>query len=402
MKNQLTVAIIGCGSFACKWVPLFKAHPLVKKVYVCDIIPERAQDYSKQFDVEIIESLDAALARPDIDCIANFTQRHLHGEVVIKSLKAGKNVYSAVPMASTVEECQEIVALVKEKKLIYMMGETCYYYPCAMFCREAYAEGKFGDFTYGASQYYHHIDSISYGKRPGEGGMPPLLYSTHSTGMILSAANSYATKVTCFGYKDKTNDGRFGVGNNYWDNEYSNQYVLMELANGGVARVSEARTFAWVKPSSYISAMYGTEGSYECSNAQHIFVKKVFFDGEDEQIELTDVSDYINPSEAVANKNHPDFKNQFANGHWQHGSTAAVQQKEIDRLPKEFEGLEDGHNGTHKLLVDDFCKAAYNQVQPVLNAWVAARYTIPGLVAIDSLNQGSIPLEVPDCGECEL
>jgi len=168
--NKMTVAVIGCGNFAQGFVPLFKAHPYVEKVYVCDIIPEKVKDYSERFGVEIIASFEEALDNPQINCIANFTQRHLHGDIVKRALRAGKHVYSAVPMASTVEDCQEIVDLVRKTGLIYMMGETCYYYPCAMYCREAYKEGKFGDFVYGASQYYHHIDSISYGKRPNEGG----------------------------------------------------------------------------------------------------------------------------------------------------------------------------------------------------------------------------------------
>ena len=55
--------------------------------------------------------------------------------------------------------------------------------------------------------------------------------------------------------------------------------------------------------------------------------------------------------------------------------------------------------GTHKFLIDDFCKAVYDNKQPVLNACVAARYTIPGLVAIESCKKGGIPLDVPDCGD---
>lgn len=398
--KKMTVAFIGCGNFARGFVRLMKAHPYVKKLYVCDLIRERAEDYAERFDVEIIDSFEEALANPEIDSIANFTQRHLHGDIVIRALKAGKNVYSAVPMASTVEECQQIVALVKEKNLIYMMGETCYYYPCAMFCREAFEAGKFGDFTYGASQYYHHIDDISYGKRPNEGGMPPLLYPTHSTGMILSAVHSYATKVVCFGYEDTAKDGRFGEGCNQWDNKYISQYVLMKLANGGTARVSEARNFSWKKPSSYISAIYGTEGSYESSNAQHILVEKDWHAGEPEKVKLTDVSDYVNTQETVEHKNDPNFLELVANGTWTHKTTAAVQQKEIDRLPPEIANLPDGHIGTHRLLVDDFCKAVYTRKQPVLNAWTAARYTIPGLVAIQSCELGGVPLDVPDCGDC--
>lgn len=398
--KKLTVAFIGCGNFARNFVPLFQAHPYVEKVYVCDLIPERAQEYAQKFGAERIDTFEHALENTNINCIANFTQRHLHGDIVKRALLAGKHVYSAVPMASTVEECREICELVKKTGRIYLMGETCYYYPCAMFCREAYAQGRFGDFTYGASQYYHHIDAISYGKRPGEGGMPPLLYPTHSTGMILSAVDSYVKKVTCFGYRDKTQDGRFGKGNNYWDNEFSNQYTLMELENGGTARVTEARSFGWMKPSSYISALYGTSGGYEFSNAQHILVEKDWA-SEKERVNLTDVSDYVNPRDMVASKHLPDFKNRVANGEWQATSMAAVQEKEIGRLPDSYASIINGHMGTHKFLVDDFCCAAYRQEHPILNAWTAARYTVPGLVAIESAKLGGMPLDVPDFGNCE-
>ena len=55
--------------------------------------------------------------------------------------------------------------------------------------------------------------------------------------------------------------------------------------------------------------------------------------------------------------------------------------------------------GSHKFLINDFCKAAYNKKQPILNAWKSARYTILGLVAIESAKQGGIPIDVPDCRE---
>lgn len=398
MKEKLTIAVIGCGNFARFFVELLKAHPYTEKVYVCDLIHEKALDYSKKFNVDIINTYEEVLKDKSINCIANFTQRHIHGDIVIRALKAGKHVYSAVPMAPTIEECQEIVRLVKETGLTYMIGETCYYYPCAMFCREAYKDGKFGEFSYAASQYYHHIDAINYGKDPEERGMPPLLYPTHSTAMILSAVDSYATKVVCFGCKERTGDPAFGKGRNAWDNEYINQYVMMELANGGTARVTEARGFGWAAPSSYISALYGTKGAYEFSNAQHLLIEKDMNSTKD-TVFLKDVSDYVNPTAMVENKNLPDFKERVANREWQWDCNARVQEKEVARLPKEFDGLKNGHMGSHKLLIDDFCKAVYERKMPVLNAWFAARTNIPGLVAIESAKRGGVPLEVPDCGD---
>ena len=396
--KKITAAFIGCGAFARFFVPLMQSHPFVEKVYVCDLIPEKAQDYARRFDVEIIDTFEHALEMKEINCIMNFTQRHLHGDIVKRALMAGKHVYSAVPMASTVEECREICELVKKTGLIYLMGETCYYFPCAMFCREQYQKGVFGDFAYGASQYYHHIDSISYGKRPGEGGMPPMLYPTHSTAMILSAVDSYVTKVSCFGYRDKTKDGRFGPGCNYWDNEFSNQYAMMELENGGVARVTEARAFGWKSPSSFISALYGTRGSYEFSNAQHILVQQDWQDGK-EQVKLSDVSDYVNPGSMVENKHLPDFKERVANSQWQWDSLAKVQEEEAKRLPESYLHQINGHMASHQFLIDDFCTAVIKNEQPILNAQAAARYTAPGLIAIESAKQGGIPLPVPDFKE---
>ncbi len=398
MLKKLTIAVIGCGAFSHRFINLFKYHPNVKKVYVCDLIKEKAQSFSKEFGVDIIESFEVALAEKSINCIANFTQRHLHGDITIRALKEGKNVYSAVPMASTVEECQEIVRLVEQTKLIYLIGETCYYYPCAMYCREAYKQGKFGEFAYGASQYYHHINDISYGKRSDERGMPPLFYPTHSTAMILSATGSYVTNVSCFGNKENTGDVAFTKNGNVWGNEYINQFVMMQLANGGVARVTEARGFGYGRPSSYISGFYGTKGSYEFSNAQHLLSEKDL-ESEKESIKLTDVSDYVNPKNMIDNKDDINFKEKVANGKWQWSSFAKVQEKEVVRLPLSYQNLENGHMASHQFLIDDFCKAAVTGKIPALNAWFAARCNIPGLIAIESLKQGGIPLPVPDMGD---
>ncbi len=396
MEQKFSVAIIGCGAFAHHFVELFRAHPNTERVYVCDLLPEKAKAFAAEFDVEIIGSFEEALERKDIDCIANFTRRHQHGDISIRALRAGKHVFSAVPMASSVEECREIVSLVKKTGLTYMIGETCYYYPCAMFCREAYQKGFFGEFSYGASQYYHHIDDISYGKVKEERGMPPLFYPTHSTAMILSAVNSYVKKVACFGCR--TEDAAFQKDGNVWENEFINQYVFMELANGGTARVTEARGFGYGKPSSYISSLYGTKGSYEFNNAQHLLYEKDF-ESETERIKLTDVSDYVNPADMVQNKMLPDFKERVANGEWQWNSPAEIQKEEYARIPADFRGLKNGHMASHQLLIDDFCTAVAKRKQPVLNAWFAARCNIPGLVAIESAKQGGVPLPVPDLGD---
>ena len=398
MNEKLRIAFIGCGSFARNFVSLFKLHPMVEKVYVCDLLEERAAAFSSSFNVETIASFEEVLKRRDINCVAIFVQRHLHGPLVLRALSAGKHVYSAVPMASEVGECQAIVEKVKETGLTYMMGETCYYYPSSMFCRYQYEAGFFGKFVYGEAQYHHNITHFSAEFRADRrsAGVPPFFYPTHSTAMLLAAAHSYCTRVVAFGYEDTEGDGFFEKGVNQWDNLFSNSYSLMKLANGGTARINECRRIGYKAPSSYVSSFYGTKGAYQFSNAQHILTSLT-----EKGVDLQDVSDEVNPIEMTAHKGEPDFKQKVANHVWQWTGFSPVQKREYDRLPESFKQNPsiNGHMASHQLLVDDFCTAVFSGKMPVVNAWQAARWTIPGLMAHQSaLNDGQA-MVVPDCGD---
>ena len=398
MGGKLNIAFIGCGDFAKNFVPLFKLHPLVEKVYVCDLIAERAEEYSKKYSVEIVTSFEEVLKRRDINAVAIFAQRHLHGPLVLRALSAGKHVYSAVPMASEVEECQQIVEKVKETGLTYMMGETCYYYPSSMLCRYKNQEGFFGKFVYGEAQYHHDISHFPANFRADKrsAGVPPFFYPTHSTAMLLAAADSYCTRVVAFGYEDTEDDGIFEKGVNQWDNVFSNSYSLMKLANGGTARINECRRIGYKAPSSYVSSFYGTKGAYQFNNAQHILTKLT-----EKGVDLQDISDDVNPIEMTRHKDEEDFKQKVANHTWQWNMFSPVQKTEYDRLPESFKknSSVNGHMASHQLLVDDFCTAVFFGSMPPVNAWRAARWTIPGLLAHQSALKDGEAIDVPDCGE---
>lgn len=69
------------------------------------------------------------------------------------------------------------------------------------------------------------------------------------------------------------------------------------------------------------------------------------------------------------------------------------------RLPAEFAHVSNGHEGSHHFLADDFVTAVNTGTLPPVNAWVAARYTLPGIVAHDSALKGGERLEITDFGD---
>lgn len=400
MKQKIRIGFIGCGQFCRYFVPLFKAHPAVEFVAVCDKYPERAKQFKEEFGADkIFDSFEDAIASDEINAVAIFTQRDLHGPMAIAALKAGKHVYSAVPMALDIDDILEIVRLVKETGLTYMMGETGIYRPASVYCRRKYATGEMGEFVYGEAQYNHDMKRLYNVFKYTEGeqwrkmaGLPPFFYPTHSTSMVLSAVNVKAVKVVGFGYEDKIDPDIFGKGMNYWDNPFSNCSMLIKLDNGGILRISENRRVAWRHPETYITTFNCTEGSYECSLLQHSYIKM----DEKGSVVYEDLSDLLNPKEITANRNAENFMNQALNGKWQ--DTAAPIQA-VGRLPKEFDGLITGHGGTHGFMVDDFCQAFVTGKLSPTNAWQAAKYNLPGLVAHKSAMQGGVVLDIPDFGE---
>ena len=403
--EKMRIAIIGCGLFAKCFVPLFKAHPVVEKVYVCDLIRERAENYAKDFDVEIIDSFEEALASDKVNAVAIFTQRYKHGPMVIEALKAGKHVYSAVPCGITVDEIKEIESLVRRTRLAYSMGETGYYRAPALFCRREFKKGTFGRFTYAEAHYNHDIRHMEGSFRSSGGedwkkyaGIPPFFYPSHSTAMVLSAMPGvYVKKVMALGYKESPRSDIFGTdGQNLYNNPFSNEVMLAELSNGGIARISENRCVGWKAPETYISQFYGTDGGYEFAVSDHYFAK--WSEKINKNVVMNLVTGELQPESvsALIKRDRADAAQKIADGA---GFLETSPIQPVWRLPKEFEGLRNGHNGTHHFLIDDFCRAYETGKLSPTNIWAVARYNIPGLVAHESALNGGIPMEVPDLGD---
>ena len=382
---KINVGFVGYGNFAPSILPYFQAHPDVGKVALAELIPERRDEAAKRFGLtEVYESFEDMLANgKDLNCVAVHVQRHYHDDMVIRALQAGKHVYSAVPMACSAEKVARIVELVGETRLTYALGENRYYDPSTLFCRDLHTSGRMGDFLYGEAQYSHdfsHFHSYKqYTGRDNWAGFPPMYYCTHSISMVLSSLGEHVTNVSCMGYHDPAWAHIFAPGKNQWDNPYINETATMRLSGGGLMRISENRRRAWGNPPTYIGCMNGTLASYEHSMGRH-WVQYALPDG---TARAEEVSDQMKPA-----ANNPD------------GTGAYAPIQPVERLPEAFRALNlSGHGGTHPFVIDDFVRAVKTGCLPPINAWVAARYMLPGLIAHDSAMRDGEPLSVPDLGD---
>ncbi|XAS71504.1 Gfo/Idh/MocA family oxidoreductase [Micrococcaceae bacterium Sec5.1] len=392
-----SIGVLGVGQFGSQFAHLFKLHPGVKAVYVVDELPERAAAAQERWGLDGVLGSFEELLESDVDAVAIFTQRWTHGPLVERALRAGKHVYSAVPMAISEAEIERIIQAVRETKLVYAMGETSYYNPATVFARQQHAAGKFGRIFYTEGDYVHDMDLGFYEAYQYSGGerwketasYPPMLYPTHAIGGVLGAVPAHAVSVSCIGVKDDRGDGVFDKDVSMFANDFSNATALFEMNDGGAMRTNEMRRVGY--PSHLRESrfrFFGTEASFEQLATTTVWQDKTKVEDVSEQVETKPTMSADDPSLAdVA----PELRDAFISG------LAPVHDQ--SRLPEEFLGAPNGHEGSHQFLVDDFVTAVNNRTLPPVNAWVAARFTLPGIVAHESALRGGERLPIRDFGD---
>ena len=385
----LKVGIVGLGQFAPSFVLLFAAHPGVSEVHLCETVPERLARAPRGPKVTRTFTSFEELLRSDVDAVAIFTQRWMHGPMAVQALSAGKHVYSAVPMGISVEEIGAIVDAVATSGLTYMMGETSYYYPAVIFCRQRMQTGQFGSFVYGEGEYLHDMDHGFYDAYRYSGGegwkatasFPPMFYPTHSVSGILSVTGAHAVAVSCYGYVDREDDGVFDAAVSRWGNEFSNEVALFRTSDGGTLRICEMRRIGVpnIEPNVRFS-LFGTKGSFEQQTGASVWATRDSFE---------DVTSLLQTHAHLQGDAVPqdDLSHIPKELRWGFRSGFAAVHDRSD-LPATFVGLPNGHEGSHQFLVHDFVRACTEGTLPPVNAWAAARYTVPGLIAHESAIKG--------------
>ena len=391
----MKVGICGTGVFADRFIPLFKAHPAVEQVVLCDLDSDKLRQKAAKFDIrETSASLDG-LCAADVDAIAIITQPERHGPQAVQALRAGKHVYSAVPSAWSLDEISLLVRTVQETGLTYMVGETSYYYPCAIYCRRRCKAGDFGHVVYGEAEYHHDISHGLYDVskwRWGKdwkrfAGKPPLYYPTHSVSMIVSVTGAHVTHVSAMGFVDRHPDGLYGRADAIWQNEFSNEVMMCRMSDGSIARFNEFRRIG--HPGTVGMSLYGTEGGYEEQVGGKRWITKELDNCLDVTAELA--------CEGVPSRETSGLMSHITSADGTHQGVSRVH--DVQSLPREFIGLPNGHRGSHQFLVRDFVESCITGKKTPNNVWQAARYLIPGLLGHESALKGGELMEVPDLGD---
>ena len=278
----IRVGIIGCGKIAqVRHIPEYVANPHAEIRGFYDLNTKRAQELAEKYGGKAYESYEALLADPDIDAVSVCAANHVHAEISIAALKAGKHVLCEKPMAISLEECEAMVQAAKDSGKYLMIGQNQRLAKAHAKAKELIEQGAIGKvltfrtiFGHGGPETW----SVDPGKntwffdktKAAMGAMADL--GIHKTDMIQYVLGSRIVKtqavLTTLDKRDATGS-LIGVDDN--------AICIYQMENGVIGTMTASWTYYAAEDNTTV--IYGTKGELRLYDDPKYSVQQINADG---------------------------------------------------------------------------------------------------------------------------
>ena len=149
MSKKIKVGVAGCGYWGPNLIRNFRSLPDCQLKMMCDLSTARLK-HLKSLYPEVEGETDYAhmLNGVNLDAVVIATGVSSHFPMAKASLLAGKHTFIEKPMASSVEQCEELVDIAKKNGLVLMTGHTFLYSPVVRKIKEIIDKGDIGEIRY--------------------------------------------------------------------------------------------------------------------------------------------------------------------------------------------------------------------------------------------------------------
>ena len=364
--EKARVGLIGLG-FGAEFIPIYQAHPKAEVAGICQRTKSRLDEIGDRFGIATrYTDFREVLTDPNVDFVHINSPIPDHAPQTIAALKASKHVMCTVPMATSLDEAREIVGLVRETGLKYMMAETVVYSREYLFVKELYDKGELGKIQYMQASHPQDMEGWpDYWK-----DMVPMHYATHVVSPLMAMVNGMAEYVSCFGSGTINDECGRRSGS-----KFAVESCHIKIKDSDVA--AHIWRFLWDTARQYRESIdvYGSKKSFEWQ----------LITGE-------------NPVLHTAKKPEPEIAERVEVPDYAHRLPEAVR-KFTQRVADEdhlsfIQG--GGHGGSHPHLVNEFLSAFFENRDPFPNVEQSANWTSVGICAHQSALKGGQIVNVPD------
>jgi predicted dehydrogenase len=145
----MRVAVVGLGYWGPNLIRNFRSLPECSVAMMCDLDEKRLKHLGSLYP-EVERSLDYRhmLNGAALDAVAIATPVKSHYSMAKASLLAGKHTLIEKPMASSSQECEELIEIARKRGLVLVVDHTFLYSPAVRKVKHIVDSGDIGEIRY--------------------------------------------------------------------------------------------------------------------------------------------------------------------------------------------------------------------------------------------------------------
>ena len=155
----LGVAILGTGRLGGRYIEKVRNTDGAEIRVVAEPLEEKAAPFREgNPDIDFVPDYTDALARDDVDIVIGTLPHYLHRRAAVDAANAGKHIFLEKPMATSVAECDEMIAAARSNGVLLMTAHTQRYMPVVRKMKETVDSKALGDLVMVHSVWHKPYD----------------------------------------------------------------------------------------------------------------------------------------------------------------------------------------------------------------------------------------------------
>lgn len=246
-RRRIKVGLIGCGNIgAGGHLPAYACIPEAELEAVCDVVEESAHAAAKQSRATAYTDYRQLLERDDIEMVDLCVPTHLHAQLAVEAMQAGKHVLCEKPMAHTLEAANAMVEAARGSGVRLMVGQVRRFDHRYMEIKKQLDAGKVGQpiFIRRAERQFLPFPADAWQWDPKRGGGVILDIGVHVTDLFRWYFGQEAVEV--YAVARSVRESAITAGS------YDHAFITCRFDRGGMgfAEVS------WAYPQGFGGALY--------------------------------------------------------------------------------------------------------------------------------------------------
>ncbi len=160
MESEVGLGVIGCGGFGLFALQQFVQVPGVRLAGMAGTARPAAQAAARRFGLDDIVDVEKLLALSAVDVIYISTPPFLHYEQAKLALTAGKHVICEKPLALTVEQADELIALARRQDRLLVANLMQRYNPMFDVVGQLIEKRSLGELLHGYFENYASDENL--------------------------------------------------------------------------------------------------------------------------------------------------------------------------------------------------------------------------------------------------